>query len=63
VRTYFGVASLLALFAIRHFHQSAAVGSAALTAFIAAGVIGTLGGGWLADRRARSPSSPRPPAS
>jgi MFS transporter, FSR family, fosmidomycin resistance protein len=50
VRTYFGVASLLALFAIRHFHQSAAVGSAALTAFIAAGVIGTLGGGWLADR-------------
>jgi MFS transporter, FSR family, fosmidomycin resistance protein len=47
---YFGVASLLALFAIRHFHHSAAVGSAALTAFIAAGVIGTLGGGWLADR-------------
>jgi FSR family fosmidomycin resistance protein-like MFS transporter len=46
---YFGVASLLALFAIRHFHTSAAVGSAALTVFIGAGVIGTLAGGWLAD--------------
>jgi FSR family fosmidomycin resistance protein-like MFS transporter len=46
---YFGVASLLALFAIRHFHSSAAVGSAALTVFIGSGVIGTLGGGWLAD--------------
>lgn len=47
---YFGVASLLALFAIRQFHQSAAVGSAALTVFIGSGVIGTLAGGWLADR-------------
>jgi MFS transporter, FSR family, fosmidomycin resistance protein len=47
---YFGVASLLALYAIRHFHTPAAVGSAALTVFIGAGVIGTLGGGWLADR-------------
>jgi FSR family fosmidomycin resistance protein-like MFS transporter len=46
---YFGLASLLALFAIRHFHQSAAVGSAVLTVFIASGVIGTLSGGWLAD--------------
>jgi MFS transporter, FSR family, fosmidomycin resistance protein len=46
---YFGVASLVALFAIRHFHSSAAVGSAALTVFIGSGVIGTLGGGWLAD--------------
>jgi FSR family fosmidomycin resistance protein-like MFS transporter len=46
---YFGVASLVALFAIRHFHTSAAVGSAALTVFIGSGVIGTLGGGWLAD--------------
>jgi MFS transporter, FSR family, fosmidomycin resistance protein len=47
---YFGVASLLALYAIRHFHATTAVGSAALTVFIGAGVIGTLGGGWLADR-------------
>jgi FSR family fosmidomycin resistance protein-like MFS transporter len=46
---YFGLASLLALFAIRHFHHSAAVGSAVLTVFIASGVIGTLSGGWLAD--------------
>jgi MFS transporter, FSR family, fosmidomycin resistance protein len=47
---YFAVASLLALFAIRHFHTPAAVGSALLTTFIASGVIGTLSGGWLADR-------------
>jgi FSR family fosmidomycin resistance protein-like MFS transporter len=46
---YFGLASLLALFVIRDFHQSAAVGSAVLTVFIGSGVIGTLGGGWLAD--------------
>ena len=47
---YFGLVSLLALFAIRHFHQSAGVGSAVLTVFIGSGVAGTLGGGWLADR-------------
>jgi MFS transporter, FSR family, fosmidomycin resistance protein len=46
---YFGISSLLALFAIRHFDQSTAVGSAVLTVFIGSGVIGTLGGGWLAD--------------
>jgi MFS transporter, FSR family, fosmidomycin resistance protein len=47
---YFGLASLLALFAIRHFHLSAGAGSAVLTVFIGSGVIGTLSGGWLADR-------------
>lgn len=47
---YFGIASLLALFAIRHFREPATVGSAVLTTFTGAGVIGTLGGGWLADR-------------
>jgi FSR family fosmidomycin resistance protein-like MFS transporter len=47
---YFGVASLVALFAIRHFHEPTAAGSAALVTFIGAGVMGTLGGGWLADR-------------
>ena len=47
---YFGLASLLALFAIRHFHLSAGAGSAVLTVFVASGVIGTLSGGWLADR-------------
>jgi MFS transporter, FSR family, fosmidomycin resistance protein len=46
---YFGVASLVALFAIRHFHEPTAVGSAVLATLIGAGVIGTLGGGWLAD--------------
>ncbi|MGH3205362.1 MAG: MFS transporter [Streptosporangiaceae bacterium] len=46
---YFGLASLLALFAIRHFHTSAGVCSAVLTVFIGSGVIGTLSGGWLAD--------------
>jgi FSR family fosmidomycin resistance protein-like MFS transporter len=46
---YFGLASLLALFAIRHFHTSAAVGSVILTVFVGSGVIGTLSGGWLAD--------------
>ena len=46
---YFGLASLLALFAIRHFHLSAGAGSAVLTVFVGSGVIGTLSGGWLAD--------------
>jgi MFS transporter, FSR family, fosmidomycin resistance protein len=46
---YFGVASLVALFAIRHFHEPTVVGSATLAIFIGAGVVGTLGGGWLAD--------------
>jgi MFS transporter, FSR family, fosmidomycin resistance protein len=46
---YFGLASLLALYAIRHFHTSAAVGSVILTVFVGSGVIGTLSGGWLAD--------------
>jgi MFS transporter, FSR family, fosmidomycin resistance protein len=46
---YFGLASLLALFAIRHFHAGAAVGSVILTVFVGSGVIGTLSGGWLAD--------------
>jgi MFS transporter, FSR family, fosmidomycin resistance protein len=47
---YFGVAALLALFVIRRFHEPTAVGSAALTAFVAAGAVGSLTGGWLADR-------------
>jgi len=51
--TYFGVASLLALFVIRRFHEPTAVGSAALTAFVAAGAVGSLSGGWLADRWCR----------
>jgi MFS transporter, FSR family, fosmidomycin resistance protein len=48
--TYFGLASLIALFVIRRFHEPTAAGSAALTVFVGTGVIGTLTGGWLADR-------------
>jgi MFS transporter, FSR family, fosmidomycin resistance protein len=47
---YFGIASLLALFVIRRFHEPTTVGSAALTAFLVAGTAGLLAGGWLADR-------------
>jgi MFS transporter, FSR family, fosmidomycin resistance protein len=54
--TYFGIASLLALFVIHRFHQPTAVGSAALFAFTAAGVAGSLTGGWLADRWGRLPT-------
>jgi FSR family fosmidomycin resistance protein-like MFS transporter len=53
---YFGIASLLALFVIRRFHEPTAVGSAALFAFAAAGVAGSLTGGWLADRWGRLPT-------
>jgi MFS transporter, FSR family, fosmidomycin resistance protein len=53
---YFGIASLLALFVIRRFHEPTAVGSAALFAFTAAGVAGSLTGGWLADRWGRLPT-------
>jgi MFS transporter, FSR family, fosmidomycin resistance protein len=52
--TYFGIASLLALYVIRRFHEPTAVGSAALTAFVAAGGVGSLTGGWLADRWRRA---------
>lgn len=48
--TYFGLASLIALYVIRRFHEPTAVGSAALTTFVGTGVAGTLTGGWLADR-------------
>jgi MFS transporter, FSR family, fosmidomycin resistance protein len=47
---YFGLASLLALYVIRRFHEPAVVGSAALFVFVGTGVAGTLTGGWLADR-------------
>src|SRR3984885_2223481 len=47
---YFGLASLLAVYVIRKFGEPTVVGSAALTAFVVAGVAGSLAGGWLADR-------------
>ena len=47
---YFGLASLLAVYVIRKFGEPTVVGSAALTTFVAAGAVGSLTGGWLADR-------------
>src|SRR5580692_7038211 len=68
---YFGVASLLALFVIRRFHEPTAVGSAALTTFVAAGAAGwrTGGAGWPRSgsatpaRSRRSSCWPRRPTS
>lgn len=50
---YFGVSSFLALYLIRQLGASRAAGSAVLTVFGAAGAVGTLLGGWLADRSGR----------
>jgi FSR family fosmidomycin resistance protein-like MFS transporter len=53
---YFGVSSLLALFVIERFDVERALGSAALVTFLAVGAVGTLIGGWLADRYGRLPA-------
>jgi FSR family fosmidomycin resistance protein-like MFS transporter len=47
---FFGVTTFLASYFVEHFGASKATGNAALTAFLAAGALGTLLGGWLADR-------------
>ncbi len=47
---FFGLSSFLALYFIHGLGTSTAVGGAALTVFLAAGALGTLLGGWLADR-------------
>src|ERR1700728_3853291 len=57
---YFGVASLLALFVIRRFHEPTAVGSAALTTFVAAGAVGSVTRGWLAGPGRRPGPRPAP---
>lgn len=49
----FGSMSFIALYFIHNFHTSQALGGAALTAFLSAGAVGTLFGGWLADRVGR----------
>lgn len=49
---FFGITSFLALYLIHHLHASVAVGGAALTTFLVSGAIGTLLGGWIADRTA-----------
>ncbi|MGH8960269.1 MAG: MFS transporter, partial [Jatrophihabitantaceae bacterium] len=50
---FFGLTSFLALYFIHGLHTSKAVGGAALSALLVAGGLGTLLGGWLADRVGR----------
>lgn len=50
---FFGLTSFLALYFIRHLRVSAAAGGAVLTLFLVAGAVGTLLGGWVADRHGR----------
>lgn len=50
---YVGVSSFISLYSIERFNVDAAAASIALSVFPAAGAIGTLGGGWLADRYRR----------
>jgi FSR family fosmidomycin resistance protein-like MFS transporter len=49
---FFGITSFLALYVIHQLHASVALGGAALTTFLVSGAIGTLLGGWIADRTA-----------
>ncbi|MDP5185365.1 MFS transporter, partial [Blastococcus sp. BMG 814] len=53
---YFGISSLPALFVIDRFDVDQVIGSAALVTFLAVGAVGTLIGGWLADRYGRLPA-------
>jgi FSR family fosmidomycin resistance protein-like MFS transporter len=51
--TFFGLTSFIALYFIHHLHANAVQGGAALTVFLVGGAVGTLTGGWLADRWGR----------
>jgi FSR family fosmidomycin resistance protein-like MFS transporter len=50
---FFGLTSFLALYFIHERGASTAAGGAALTTFLAGGAVGTLLGGWVADRYGR----------
>ncbi|MBB5633560.1 FSR family fosmidomycin resistance protein-like MFS transporter [Cryobacterium mesophilum] len=50
---FFGSVSFIALYFIHDFRTSQALGGAALTVFLTFGAVGTLFGGWLADRVGR----------
>jgi len=50
---FFGLTSFLALYFIHELGASPGVGGASLTLFLVAGGIGTLLGGWVADRHGR----------
>ena len=53
---YFGMSTLIAVYVIREFSASKAVGAAVLTSFLGLGAASTVGGGWLADRIGRVPT-------
>lgn len=50
---FFGLTSFLALYFIHDLGTSTILGGVALTVFLVAGAVGTLLGGWLADRAGR----------
>lgn len=50
---FFGLTSFLALYFIHDLDASEVTGGAALTVFLASGAIGTILGGWIADRAGR----------
>jgi FSR family fosmidomycin resistance protein-like MFS transporter len=50
---FFGLTSFIALYFIHERGTSTAVGGAALTTFLAGGALGTVLGGWVADRHGR----------
>lgn len=50
---FFGLSSLLALHVVARFGVTQAAGSITLTTFLAVGALGTVAGGWIADRHDR----------
>jgi FSR family fosmidomycin resistance protein-like MFS transporter len=50
---FYGLNTFIPLYWIQHFGRSKSAGAAALTTMLAAGVVGTVAGGWLADRFGR----------